>query len=146
MSLGQIGGVIGPQLLQSRFAHDGYETPFSICAAFVSASWFFTLLTWWLTRTNENDVQRSASRLESLVRFMLKRMYRLASHGRRWRSEWRSWNLRRDQESIQCRTHLLMHSHGSPLHKLECLSLYHPSTVRPLWRSFKVEATCSPRP
>lgn len=58
MSLGQIGGVIGPQLFQSRFAHDGYKTPFSICAAFVGASWFFTLFTWWLTRTNENDVQR----------------------------------------------------------------------------------------
>lgn len=57
MSLGQIGGVIGPQLFQSRFAHNGYKTPFSVCAAFVGASWIFTLSTWRLTRTNENDVQ-----------------------------------------------------------------------------------------
>lgn len=58
MCLGQIGGVVGPQLFQSRFAHNGYKVPFSVCAAFVGASWLFTLLTWWLTRKNENDVQR----------------------------------------------------------------------------------------
>ena len=58
MSLGQIGGVVGPQLFQSRFAHNGYKIPFAVCAAFVGTSWVFTLLTWWLTRKNEKDVQK----------------------------------------------------------------------------------------
>ncbi|KAL4772457.1 hypothetical protein BDW60DRAFT_207085 [Aspergillus nidulans var. acristatus] len=31
--VGQVGGVIGPQLFQSRFAYNAYKTPFAICTA-----------------------------------------------------------------------------------------------------------------
>ncbi|KAL4881735.1 major facilitator superfamily domain-containing protein [Aspergillus karnatakaensis] len=56
--VGQVGGVIGPQLFQSRFAHNGYKTPFAICAAVIGASILFNGWTWWLTRNVEYDVLR----------------------------------------------------------------------------------------
>ncbi|KAK6430040.1 hypothetical protein LTR95_013811 [Oleoguttula sp. CCFEE 5521] len=57
-SIGQIGGVIGPQLFQSKFAHNGYKTPFAICAAATIVGWAANLVTWWLTRNVEWDVRR----------------------------------------------------------------------------------------
>ncbi|KAK6435873.1 hypothetical protein LTR95_007940 [Oleoguttula sp. CCFEE 5521] len=57
-SIGQIGGVIGPQLFQSKFAHNGYKTPFAICAAATIVGWAASLVTWWLTRNVEWDVRR----------------------------------------------------------------------------------------
>ncbi|KAL6237843.1 hypothetical protein BDW75DRAFT_228365 [Aspergillus navahoensis] len=56
--VGQVGGVIGPQLFQSRFAYNGYKTPFAICAAVVGVAWLTNGWTWWLTRNVEYDVLR----------------------------------------------------------------------------------------
>ena len=57
-SVGQVGGVVGPQLFQSKWAYNGYKTSFAICAAAVVASWLCNLWTWWLTRNIEWDVLR----------------------------------------------------------------------------------------
>jgi len=57
-SVGQVGGVVGPQLFQERWAYNGYKTSFAICAAAVVASWLCNLWTWWLTRNIEWDVLR----------------------------------------------------------------------------------------
>ncbi|KAK4550015.1 hypothetical protein LTR36_002982 [Oleoguttula mirabilis] len=57
-SIGQLGGVIGPQLFQSKFAYNGYKTPFAICAAAIIVGWIANLCTWWLTRNVEWDVRR----------------------------------------------------------------------------------------
>ncbi|KAF6810374.1 high-affinity nicotinic acid transporter [Colletotrichum plurivorum] len=54
----QLGGVVGPQLFQSRFAHNGYKTSFAIAAATTIASFVGNLWTWWLTRNTEYDVMR----------------------------------------------------------------------------------------
>ncbi|KAI9935109.1 hypothetical protein ASPWEDRAFT_116819 [Aspergillus wentii DTO 134E9] len=56
--VGQVGGVIGPQLFQSKYAYNGYKTPFAICAAMVGAACLANLWTWWLTRNVEWDVCR----------------------------------------------------------------------------------------
>ncbi|KAL2072048.1 hypothetical protein VTL71DRAFT_11391 [Oculimacula yallundae] len=56
--VGQVGGVIGPQLFQSKYAHNGYKTPFAICAAAIGAGWLANVWTWWLTRNVEWDVRR----------------------------------------------------------------------------------------
>ncbi|KAH7395549.1 MFS transporter [Cadophora sp. MPI-SDFR-AT-0126] len=56
--VGQVGGVIGPQLFQSRYAHNGYKVPFAICAAAIGAGWLANIWTWWLTRNVEWDVRR----------------------------------------------------------------------------------------
>jgi hypothetical protein len=57
-SVGQVGGVIGPQLFQEKWAYNGYKTSFGICAAAIIASWACNLWTWWLTRNIEWDVLR----------------------------------------------------------------------------------------
>ncbi|KAK5130038.1 hypothetical protein LTR08_002512 [Meristemomyces frigidus] len=56
--IGQVGGVIGPQLFQSKFAHNGYKTSFGICAAAIIVGWLANLWTWLLTRNIEWDVRR----------------------------------------------------------------------------------------
>ncbi|KAI5357633.1 Putative MFS transporter superfamily [Septoria linicola] len=56
--VGQVGGVIGPQLFQSKWAHNGYRTSFAICAAAIIEAWAFNLWAWWLTRNVEWDVRR----------------------------------------------------------------------------------------
>jgi hypothetical protein len=56
----QIGGVVGPQLLQSKWAYNGYKTSFGICAAFIVSGGFSNAVTWWLTRNVEGDVRRIA--------------------------------------------------------------------------------------
>ncbi|KNG87187.1 hypothetical protein ANOM_003763 [Aspergillus nomiae NRRL 13137] len=56
--VGQVGGVIGPQLFQSKFAYNGYKTPFGICAGVIGAACLANLWTWWLTRNVEWDVRR----------------------------------------------------------------------------------------
>lgn len=57
-SVGQIGGAVGPQLWQSKYAYNGYKTPFAVCAAFIVAAWIANIYTWWLTRNVEADVKR----------------------------------------------------------------------------------------
>ncbi|KAK2054866.1 high-affinity nicotinic acid transporter [Colletotrichum caudatum] len=56
--IAQLGGVVGPQLFQSRFAYNGYKTSFAIAAATTMASFLANLWTWWLTRNTEYDVMR----------------------------------------------------------------------------------------
>ncbi|KAF4534897.1 MFS transporter [Lasiodiplodia theobromae] len=56
--VGQVGGVIGPQLFQSRYAADGYKIPFAICAGAVGGAWLAGLWGWWLTRDLEGRVRR----------------------------------------------------------------------------------------
>ncbi|KAL0935443.1 high-affinity nicotinic acid transporter [Colletotrichum truncatum] len=56
--IAQLGGVIGPQLFQSKFAYNGYKTSFAIAAATTIASFVGNLWTWWLTRNTEYDVMR----------------------------------------------------------------------------------------
>ena len=56
--VGQVGGVIGPQLFREQFAANGYKTSFGVCAAAVIVGWGFNLWTWWLTRNIEWDVRR----------------------------------------------------------------------------------------
>lgn len=56
--VGQVGGVVGPQLWQSKYSYNGYKTPFAICAAAIIAGWIANLWTWWLTRNVEWDVKR----------------------------------------------------------------------------------------
>ncbi|KAH0837007.1 putative pantothenate transporter [Fonsecaea pedrosoi] len=56
--IGQVGGVVGPQLFQSRFAHNGYKTSFGVCAGAIGASWIANVWTWYLTHENEEDVKR----------------------------------------------------------------------------------------
>ncbi|KAF2829730.1 high-affinity nicotinic acid transporter [Ophiobolus disseminans] len=56
--IAQLGGVVGPQLFQSKWAHNGYKTSFAIAAAFTIAGWVSNLWTWWLTRNTEYDVMR----------------------------------------------------------------------------------------
>jgi len=56
--VGQVGGVIGPQLFREKWAYNGYKTSFAICAAAIGAGLFANLWTWWLTRNIEWDVRR----------------------------------------------------------------------------------------
>jgi hypothetical protein len=56
--IGQVGGVIAPQLFQTKYAHNGYKTSFAISAAALGAGLIANLWTWWLTRNLEWDVRR----------------------------------------------------------------------------------------
>jgi hypothetical protein len=56
--VGQVGGVIGPQLFQSKYAYNGYKVPFAICAAAIGGGWLASVWTWYLTRNVEFDVRR----------------------------------------------------------------------------------------
>lgn len=54
--IAQLGGVIGPQLFQSRWAHNGYKNSFAIAASFIIAAWLANIWTWYITRNTEYDV------------------------------------------------------------------------------------------
>jgi nitrate/nitrite transporter NarK len=56
--VGQLGGVIGPQLFLEKWAYNHYKNSFIICAAFIIASFVANIWTWWLTRNVEWDVLR----------------------------------------------------------------------------------------
>ncbi|KAK3329132.1 MFS transporter [Apodospora peruviana] len=56
--IGQVGGVVGPQLFQSQFAHNGYKVPFTISAVAIAIGWLGSCWTWYLTRNVEYDVKR----------------------------------------------------------------------------------------
>ncbi len=56
--IGQLGGVIGPQIFRSQYASDGYKIPYSICTAAIAAGFFGGCLCWYLTRNLERDVRR----------------------------------------------------------------------------------------
>ena len=56
--ISQVGGVIGPQLFQNRYAYNGYKTIFAICAGSLGASLLMNLWTWWLTKDVESEVRK----------------------------------------------------------------------------------------
>ncbi|RMD44888.1 hypothetical protein DV735_g359, partial [Chaetothyriales sp. CBS 134920] len=56
--IGQVGGVIGPQLFRSKYAYNGYKVSFAICAAAIGLSWLANVWTWWLTYDNERETLR----------------------------------------------------------------------------------------
>lgn len=60
--VGQVGGVIAPQLFLAKYAYNGYKTPFAICAAMTGGAWVFTAIGWYLTRSLERDVRRVRKR------------------------------------------------------------------------------------
>ena len=56
--IGQVGGVVAPQLFREKYAHDRYKVPFAVCTGAIILGWVFNLWTWWLTRNVEWDVRR----------------------------------------------------------------------------------------
>lgn len=56
--VGQVGGVVAPQLFREKYADDGYRLPFAVCAGMAGAAWIFTAAGWMLTRGLEADVRR----------------------------------------------------------------------------------------
>ncbi|EPE08706.1 pantothenate transporter [Ophiostoma piceae UAMH 11346] len=56
--IGQLGGVIGPQIFRSQYVSNGYKVPYSVCTACIAGGFFGCLLCWYLTYRLENDVLR----------------------------------------------------------------------------------------
>ncbi|TPX07839.1 uncharacterized protein E0L32_010526 [Thyridium curvatum] len=56
-SYGQIGGAIGPQIFQGKYA-PRYRESFAAAAALVGSCCIVTLTTWWVTRQTEADTRR----------------------------------------------------------------------------------------
>ncbi|KAJ5950057.1 hypothetical protein N7454_001641 [Penicillium verhagenii] len=56
-SYGQIGGAIGPQLFNSKYAPH-YTVPFSVAMGLVGLCAILTLVTWWVTWDTERDTRR----------------------------------------------------------------------------------------
>ncbi|PSN59479.1 permease of the major facilitator superfamily [Corynespora cassiicola Philippines] len=56
--IGQVGGVVAPQLFQQKYAYNGYKTSFAICAAAIGAGVAANCWTWWVTRGLEREVKR----------------------------------------------------------------------------------------
>lgn len=55
--IGQVGGVIAPQLFLTRYAYNGYKLPFAVCSGMAGGAWLFTAWGWYLTRRLENEVK-----------------------------------------------------------------------------------------
>ena len=58
--VGQVGGVVAPQIFLQKWAHNRYKNSFAIAASAIIAAGFSNMLTWWLTRNVELDVLRIA--------------------------------------------------------------------------------------
>lgn len=56
--IGQVGGVIAPQLFLERYAYNGYKVPFAVMSAMLGGAWLMTAWNWYLTRDLEADVRR----------------------------------------------------------------------------------------
>lgn len=56
--IGQVGGVIAPQLFLAKYAYNGYKTPFAVMSVMVGGAWLLTAWNWYLTRELEADVRR----------------------------------------------------------------------------------------
>ncbi|OAA65325.1 high-affinity nicotinic acid transporter [Niveomyces insectorum RCEF 264] len=54
--IAQLGGVVGPQLFQSKWAYNRYKNSFAIAASFIIAAWVSNVWTWYMTRNTECDV------------------------------------------------------------------------------------------
>lgn len=57
-SVAQVGGVIAPQLFQTRWAHNGYKNSFIICTACVAGAIVVNSWLWYITARSEQDVHR----------------------------------------------------------------------------------------
>jgi nitrate/nitrite transporter NarK len=55
--VGQLGGVIGPQIFLSRYAPT-YRVPFGVCLACIVGALLAAAVCWYLTREVEAEVQR----------------------------------------------------------------------------------------
>lgn len=67
-SYGQIGGAIGPQIFQSKYAPH-YTVPFAVTMGLMAACILTTLVTWWITRDTERATRRlKLARLEAMKR------------------------------------------------------------------------------
>lgn len=56
--VGQLGGVIGPQIFQSRYAANGYQVPYGVCCGAIGISLCAAVWSWYLTRDLETEVRR----------------------------------------------------------------------------------------
>ncbi|KAH0839238.1 hypothetical protein AYO21_05653 [Fonsecaea monophora] len=56
-SYGQIGGAIGPQIFQSKYAPH-YTVSFAVAMGIIGACILVTLFTWWVTRETERQTRR----------------------------------------------------------------------------------------
>lgn len=72
-SYGQIGGAIGPQIFQSKYAPH-YTTSFAIAMAVLGGCIVVTCVTWWVTRETERQTRmikklrvKAAKRGESVL-------------------------------------------------------------------------------
>ncbi|KAJ4260420.1 hypothetical protein NW762_007159 [Fusarium torreyae] len=57
-SVAQVGGIIAPQVFQSKYAYNGYKTSFIICAVCVAIAALFNAWLWFLTRDVETDIMK----------------------------------------------------------------------------------------
>jgi hypothetical protein len=53
-----VGGVIAPQLFQTKWAHNGYKNSFIICTVCVAAAIVVNQWLWGITAQSERDVHR----------------------------------------------------------------------------------------
>lgn len=60
-SIGQLGGVIGPQLFQSKWAYNRYKNSFAIALAGVVAAIGTNLACWWWTNKQEKEELEASS-------------------------------------------------------------------------------------
>ncbi|EXJ77436.1 hypothetical protein A1O3_09662 [Capronia epimyces CBS 606.96] len=56
--IAQLGGIVSPQIFQSRYAHNRYKVPFGVCAGIVCLGFVANSFSWYLTRNVEYDVRR----------------------------------------------------------------------------------------
>ncbi|GMF71979.1 unnamed protein product [Aspergillus oryzae] len=67
-SYGQIGGAIGPQIFQNKYAPH-YTVPFAVTMGLMAGCILTTLVTWWITRDTERATRRlKLARLEAMRR------------------------------------------------------------------------------
>ncbi|KAF2494550.1 MFS general substrate transporter [Lophium mytilinum] len=56
--IGQLGGVIGPQIFRQKYKANGYRVSYGICLAAIAAGFFGGCWCWYITRNLETDVRR----------------------------------------------------------------------------------------
>ncbi|CAI7585348.1 unnamed protein product [Penicillium glandicola] len=59
-SIGQLGGIIGPQLFRSEWAYNRYKNSFAIALAGVVTAIVSNLACWWWTKEQERDTFKAA--------------------------------------------------------------------------------------
>lgn len=57
-AVAQVGGIIAPQVFQSKYAHDGYRTSFIVCTVCIAGAMAVGSVLWYLTWDVEKDVAR----------------------------------------------------------------------------------------